>query len=187
MKKISLLAAVVAIAPLSLYGAGCNPFQSAEDKAQEMAAEAMAEKMLEEMGGEGVDVDLSDGGDKATVTIKDSEGGGEMMFGEKVELPKDLSKSVMVYDGSTPLSVIRNLGGAEGTMLTLQSDDDMADIVKWYEEEYEKDGWTKKQSMSVTGAEMRTFEKGDEQVVITVGPNDEDEGGYLISINHAAE
>ncbi len=178
--------AVVAIVSLALVGGGCNPFQSVQEKAEDKAAEKIAEKMLESLGGEGVDVDIKNGGENATVTIKDEEGGGEMMFGENVKLPKDLDEGVIIYDGATPKSVIRDLGGAKGAMVVLATDDDVADVAEWYVEEYEGEGWTKTQTVSIEDTEMRSFKKGEERVVITVG-SDEDEGGSMISINWTAE
>jgi hypothetical protein len=186
-KKYTLLVAMVAILSLALVGGGCNPFQKAQDKAEDKAAEVMAEKLLESMGGEGMDVDIKDGGESATVTIQDEEGGGEMMFGENVKLPKDLDEGVVIYKDSTPKSVIRDLGGAKGAMVVLQTDDDIQSVANWYVEEYEGDGWTKYQTVSIEDTEMRGFKKGEEQVVITIGPNEDEEGGSIISINWSAE
>jgi len=169
---------------LALYGAGCNPFQAAKEKAEEKVAEKMAEGLLESMGGENVDIDIQ--GEGGTVKINDEDGGGEMMFGDEVELPDDLEEGIIIYKDAVPKSVIRNLGGSKGAMITLATDADIKDVADWYETEYENAGWTKTQTVSINGAEMRGFEKGTEQAVITISPN-EDEGGSMISINWSEE
>ncbi|MFZ6014840.1 MAG: hypothetical protein ACOYUZ_00575 [Patescibacteria group bacterium] len=178
--RFGLVIAVFAILSLALYGFGCNPFESAQEK----AAEKMTEKMLESMAGEGVDVDLDESGGK--VTIKDDEGGGEMTFGEEVELPSDLPDGVIPYPGAKAKSVIRNLGGSVGTMVTLTTNDSLKDVAEWYEDEYSGAGWEKTQTMSINDSEMRGFEKDAEQVFVTIGKGDGD-NETIISINWSAE
>ncbi len=183
-KKFTFGVAFLAVMSIAFFGAGCNPFQAAKEKAEEKVAEKMTEGFLEKLGGDNVDVDID--GDSATVNIKDDEGGGEMMFGDEVELPSDLEEGVIIYSDAVPKSVIRNLGGSKGAMVTLASKDKMKDIADWYEKEYVDAGWTKSQTVTINDAEMRGFEKGNEQVLVTVGPNEE-EGGSMISINWSAE
>ena len=175
----------IALMSLSFYGMGCNPFKSAQDKLEQKAAEKMSEKLLESMVGDNVDIDIN--GDSAVVRIKDEDGGGEMMFGDDVELPRDLDEGIIIYSGAKPISVIRNFGGAKGAMVTLTTQDDMNDIAVWYEKKYESAGWTKNQSMTIEEVEMRGFKKGDERVIITIGANDDDQGGNIISINLSVE
>ncbi|MBD3281926.1 hypothetical protein GF391_04245 [Candidatus Uhrbacteria bacterium] len=186
MKGISLSAAFIAIVSLALFGAGCNPFQSAQEKAEEKAAEKMTEKMLESMGGENVDVDVSDGGDAATVKIDNEDGSGEMMFGDEVELPDDLSDSVLIYDDATPMSVIRNLGGNRGAMITLKTDASIDDAADWYAEQYKDAGWEQEQTVSLNDTKMLGFTKDGEEVLVTFGP-DEKDGDTMISINWSVD
>lgn len=181
MKGKVLFAAIVAImVPVVFFGAGCNPFQSAQEK----ASEKIAEKMLESMGGENMDIDIKDDG--ASVTIKDEQGGGEMFFGENVEIPNDLTDVVISYPGAAPMSVIRDLGGSKGAMVSLKTNDDAKEIIVWYEKEYTDKNWTKTQTVSINDAEMRGFEKDGDQLLVTVGPNEE-EGGSVITISWSAK
>ncbi len=180
-RNLSIFAIIIAAGSLAFLGAGCNPFQAAQDKAEEKTAEMMAEKMLESMGGENVDIEISGEGDEATVKFKSEDGQSEMMFGDKVNLPDDLNEGVVVYSDATPVSVIRGFAEGEGTMVTLQSSDDVKTITDWYEEEYQDKGWKSVQSLSMDGTEMRIFEKDGEQAAVTIG-EDGDEGGTMISI-----
>lgn len=181
MKNISLFVIFVALATVVLYGSGCNPFEAAQEKAEEKAAE----KMLESMGGEGVDVDLDDDGEKATIKIKNKDGGGDMMFGDDVELPDDLNDSIMVYDNAKPVSVIRDLGGEDSAMITLKSEDSLEEVANWYADKYENEGWEQEQSVDVNGTKMLGYVKDGEQLLVTFG--EEEEGMTVISINWSME
>ncbi|MBU2566773.1 hypothetical protein KKG46_04420 [Patescibacteria group bacterium] len=169
----------IGVLSLVLFGAGCNPFQKAEEKAQEKTAEALAEKMLESMGGGNVDVDID--GDSANVKLK-GEDGEEMMFGEEVKLPNDLPDAIRVYPGATPKAVFKGMGGPGAVTITLQTNDSVADVAEWYDNEYEGD-FEQNQVISVNGSEMRTYDSGDEQIVISIGTDDED--GTYITLNYA--
>ncbi len=181
MKGKVLFAAIAAIMmPVVFFGAGCNPFQSAQEK----ASEKIAEKMLESMGGENMDIDLQEDG--ATVKIKDDQGGGEMFFGEDVAIPDDITDVVLSYPGAIAISVIRDLGGSTGAMVSLKTKDEAKDVIGWYEKEYTSKDWTKTQTVSINDAEMRGFEKDGAQLLVTVGPNEE-EGGSVITISWSAK
>ena len=181
MKKVFIKSFLsVGVLSLALMGAGCNPFQNAQEKAQEKSAEMLAEKMLESMGGGNLDVDID--GDSANVNIK-GENGEEMTVGDEVRLPNDLPSAVKIYPGSVPKAVFKGMGGGPNAVtLTLQTNDKVADVADWYDKEYEGD-FEQNQVISVNGSEMRTYDSGDEQIVITVGKGDDDE--TMITINYA--
>ncbi len=185
MKNISLFIMFATLATVVFYGAGCNPFEAAQEKAQEKVEEKMAEKMLESMGGEGVDVDLDEDGEKATVKVKNEDGDGEMLFGDEVELPDDLSDSIMIYDNAVPVSVIRNLGGEASAMIALKTEDSLKDVANWYVDKYETEGWEQEQSVDVNGTKMLGWVKDDEQLLVTFGK--EEDGLTVISINWSME
>ncbi|MDF1496693.1 MAG: hypothetical protein P1P90_01385 [Patescibacteria group bacterium] len=172
--------ALVAVMSVVLFGAGCNPFQSAQDKFEEKAAEKMTEKLLESMGGGDVDIDINGEGDDATITFNDEEGGGQMMFGENVELPSDLTESIIVYSNAKLVGVIRDVGEKDSAMITLTTQDQTKEVADWYRNEYEKAGWEKTQTVTIEDAEMLGYERADEQVFITITTDDDER---MISIN----
>jgi hypothetical protein len=178
--KVLIMASVAMMVSVVFYGAGCNPFQSAQEK----ASEKLAEKMLESMAGGDVDIDLKKDG--AVVKVKDEQGGGEMYFGEDVAMPDDLKDTVLTYQGAQIISVIKNLGGSIGAMVSFRTGDDTKKVIDWYEDQYTGKGWIKTQTVSINNAEMRGFEKDNLQLLVTVGP-DEEEGGSVITVSWSEE
>ncbi len=171
--KILFIAILAMIAPIVFYGAGCNPFQNAQEK----VSKKVAEKMLESISGGDVDVDLKDDG--VSISLKDEQGGGEMFFGENVKIPNDLKDVIISYPGAVPKSVIRDMNGSKGAFVSLKTSDKVEKIIAWYEKEYTDKNWVKTQTISMNNTEMRAFEKDGDQLLVTVGPDEEDKDSAI--------
>ncbi|MCI0479754.1 hypothetical protein L0Y59_04365 [Candidatus Uhrbacteria bacterium] len=173
MSRMALPAFSLVAASLVLFGWGCNPFQSAQEKIGEKLAEGMLERST------GADVDI----DKGTVTVKDEETGRETTIGQGAELPKDFPDDVPMYPGAvlTGSGISRNEGVNAWAMMT--TDDGTSEVAEWYADELEGKGWTSVSSMTVDGTEYRAWEKDEATVTATV-VKDEESGATNVAVSY---
>jgi hypothetical protein len=169
---------ILSIALLALLGAGCNPFQSAQERAIEQSIEAGTDR--------DVDVDLR--GDSVSVT--DEETGGTMTAGEEVDFPSDFPSDIPRYPKGTLKMVSSQLGEAGQATYLMQTDDDSDAIMEWFKGEATGDGWKQKASLDIQGMVMLTYEReeGGSTYVMTVAvTEDDDEDVRNINVTRAEQ
>jgi hypothetical protein len=159
---------------LSLFGLGCNPTQSLEDK----LGEKVAESALSGATGGKVDVDIN----KGTYAFNDQESGNSISVGENVKLPDDFPKNVPVYPGGTIAASTFNRTSHEAG-LNLISQDAATKVTSWYNDETKKLGWVEDQSANYGGSEFRTYKKGNEELTVTIIPPMSDEAKTVVTVS----
>ena len=161
----SFAIALSAVAVLSLYGLGCNPFQKAQDKINENIAEGILGKVT---GGK---VDIKEGGNQ--ITYKDSKTGGTTAFGEDVKLPDDFPKSALIYPGAKVSGVTVSHENGDSAWVMYYSGDEVSKVVEWYNKEAKDKGWKEDSNLAYDKAVMQTFTKDNEKMSMNIGPSDD--------------
>jgi hypothetical protein len=164
-QSISIALVISALAALSLYGFGCNPFQAAKDKINEKVTEGILGQVT---GGK---VDIKNGGTQ--VTYKDSKTGGTTAFGEDVKLPDDFPKSVLIYPGSKISGVTVSHENGESAWVMFYANDEVSKVVEWYGKETKEKGWKEESNLAYEQTVMRTYSQGNETMSVNVGPSDD--------------
>lgn len=173
-KAISILGTATLALALGACGGGND---------NNAAAEKAAEKMLEGLGGEGVDIDLEDGGGSGRITVGDEDGGGSVSFGGG-EMPDELSYFPLP-DDSTVIGVFTNSDSSgEGSMVTVAANGGFDEVVAGIEGGLENEGYT------VTGvytaesngqkSTMFSYEGNGQSVSVTVNEDTTNEGYNLV-------
>lgn len=121
--------------------------------------EAQVEAMIEDMVGEDVDVDVSDGGDSVKISTDE---GDIMVEGSEsgIPWPKDsLPESVPEFKGITVLGKI----GTDSSV-TISAEGFTAENAQAYIAAMESAGWEIKMNVDTEGDHMITSEKGNEML-----------------------
>ncbi|MBU2613711.1 hypothetical protein KJ925_04660 [Patescibacteria group bacterium] len=178
MSRPSGIAFSLVAASLVLFGWGCNPFQSAQDKIAEKVAEGMIENAT------GADVDLEEG----SVTVTDVESGMTASYGENVKLPDDFPSDVPMYPDATLTGVTFSRNDGVSGWVTMTSSDDVSKLVAWYADEAKGKGWESDASMTVNGAEYRSWTKDAATMTVNVTKaEDSDEVGIMVTYSKEAD
>ena len=183
MQMPRIIPLVTLFLAVALMGFGCNPFQKAQEKMQQAAADKIAGGILSRASGGKVSVNSESG----QFTYKDNKTGSEMTIGENAKIPDDFPKDVLIYSGAKATSVLWNK--TEGSAnITLNSGDDAALVLKWYEDRFKGDGWKEEQSTSYNNVEMRQYTKDKVTVTVTVWPNaEEGKTGTFMTLSRSEE
>lgn len=172
-RKYISLTLVSSVAVLVLLGAGCNPFQKAQDEISNKIGEKVAEGLIGQATGG--DVDIKKDGDQ--ITFKDDKTGATSAFGEDVKLPDDFPKEVLLYSGIKISGVTLSRENGVGAWLMANSQDEMSKVVAWYDNETKDKGWTKDSSLTIEKMETRVYSKDKDRLSITVAPADDEAQG----------
>lgn len=164
-QSISIALVISAMAALSLYGFGCNPFQAAKDKINEKVTEGILGQVT---GGK---VDIKNDGTQ--VTYKDSKTGGTTAFGEDVKLPDDFPKSALIYPGAKVSGVTVSHENGDSAWVMFYSADEVSKVVEWYGKETKDKGWKEDSNLAYDQAVMRSYSKDNEKMSMNIGPSDD--------------
>jgi len=104
--------------------------------------------------------------DDQTVTLEAEGEKFEMKTGEGVELPDDFPKDVPVYPSAT---ILTSMTSAEGIMVSTQSTADPTQVVSFYKEKMEGEGWTVEAEMNMGPQRIISFTKDDRKLMVTAG------------------
>jgi hypothetical protein len=171
MQKTSLF--VISMVALSLVGAGCNPFQSAQDRA--------AESAIERASGGRVKVDSS--GKQMDITGED---GTSMRVGEDIKLPDNFPKDVPVYPGAKIAAVSVSTSGDKSALMNIRSTDEVGKVVQWYADTMKKSGFKESQTMDIGESKFKTFENGNITITcIFVAEQSKDASGTTVSLTRS--
>ncbi|MFN7974357.1 MAG: hypothetical protein U0166_18745 [Acidobacteriota bacterium] len=152
------------------------------EKAKEKAAEKIAEKVLEKQGGGKVDIEnLGKDGQKISVT--DEKGQTAVFSGNAV--PESFPKDVPVYPGATPGYGVTATGDKGATVAVLNTTDDPAKVLTFYQAELPKNGWEIKTTVdSKAEGGMLLATKDTRQATVMIGKGS-DAGASTISLTVA--
>jgi hypothetical protein len=133
---------------------------------------------------------LACGGDETTVETEDGaftveaddggvrisgekEGVGEVegLFGEDAKIPDAFPKDVPVYPDAT---VVAGMASGEGGMVTLQTGDDLDEIVAFYREELQGEGWSLESEMNLGGQRILPIEKAGRSGAVHISRKGDD-------------
>ncbi len=173
MKHSSFLPLVASLAVLSLVGLGCNPMQSVQDKVSQKVGDSIASGILSQASGGKVDVN----GDNGNYTFKDNKTGASYAVGSNVTIPDAFPKDIPLYAGAKALTVEMGQASKSEASVTLQSNDDPQTVVKWYEGQL-KD-WKQASSYSMSGSEIRSYEKGTVKLSVTILQGGDSKGSVI--------
>ncbi len=179
MKRFSLL---VGAGMLVMMGAGCNPFQAAQERAQQAIGEKIGEQIIERASGGKVDVDVSGGG----LNIRDNESGNTVNLGgaNGTQIPSNFPSFVGRYPNGTPGAVSVSADGKTGA-LYIGTSDPMDRVVAWVESTYA--GWTRESMTDLGGAgRIYSFMKDGTRVSVAVSASqDASQPGATVITNFA--
>lgn len=180
-KHIIPLVSVAAV--IMLFGAGCNPFQAAQDKLEQKVADSVASGVLSKATGGKVDVNT----DKGQMNFKDNKTGSSVSIGENMDIPDDFPKDVPIYPGAKASSIMTSTSEKTANA-TLTSGDEATKITKWYEDKFKSEGWTEDNSSTINDVEVRSYTKDLVKVTLSVWPNkDEGKTGSFITLSRSEE
>ncbi len=151
MKKLLVLAAVVALVPL--FGCGTS-----EEKAVEETVEQVVEGSVENDAG----VEISEEG--MAITSTDEDGTYTWQGGDKAGIPEGFPDDVFVYEG---VEVLMSSDTPGSFVLGLSTDAPREDVIASYEKEMSAAGWTEATSTNMDGDKILVYTKGDR--VVNVG------------------
>jgi hypothetical protein len=138
--------------------------------------EQLVEQAIE--GQTGAEVDLEQ--DEGTVKIETEEGSAE--FGLGAELPADFPSDVPIYPGAQVISSLSL--GPNRASVSLQSSDNYADVVAFYEAGIPAEGWNVESRNEFTADSGRSVilnaTKGNRTVIVSVT---EDTADNLVGIS----
>lgn len=147
MSAVSRFVTLVIVCVLAFSLVGCQKI-----------AEKATEKAIE--GATGVKVDT----DKESVTIT-GEDGSSITAGSDGELPDGFPEDVPVYEGE----IVSSLMTEGNYTVAIETKDDATTVWDWYGTELESAGWTQTSEFKVDDGGMRSAEKGDMTLQVTVG------------------
>lgn len=172
-----------ALASVALMGWSCNPFQAAQEKAEQKVADSIAGGILSKATGGKVDLDT----DSGQVQYRDNKTGNTVAFGEDLKLPKDFPGDVPIYGGAkiSAVSTNKNEGSAN---VTLTSEDAKDKVLKWYEDKMKSDGWEEENSSTMNNVDFREYTKGQVKLAVSVWPNeDEGKSGTFVTVSRTED
>jgi hypothetical protein len=172
---------LLSLAVLSLLGAGCNPFQSAQERAMNSIVDTAIERSVKSQTGEDVDVNIKDGAMNVT-----GENGANFAMGENLKLPDNFPLDIPVYTSVTIKG--SSVDSARGSLfLIMTSKDDVDDIVAWYKDQANAKGWTQKSSLEMSeGNYIVTFQNKDKATFAVTVSRAEDSNETSITVTRSA-
>ena len=179
MKHSSFLPLVASLAVLSLVGLGCNPMQSVQDKVSQKVGDSIASGILSQASGGKVDVN----GNEGNYTFKDNKTGASYSVGSNVTIPDNFPKDVPLYPGAKALTVSMGQASKSDASLTLQTSDDTQKVVKWYADQLK--GWKEASSYSMSGSEIRAYEKDTLKLNVTILQGSDTDKGSVITLSRS--
>ncbi len=177
-KPFSLASFALIVASASLFGSGCNPLQTFQDKVEKTVTEKASEVAVGAMTGGKVSMDS----DTNNFLYKDNKTGNTVSIGENVKLPEDLTKALPIYPGSVAKSVSVSKVDDKETAVTLRTEDDQVKVAVWYSETLKKQGWSEESSTTMGASEARSYKKGNQEISLLVFPVDEQGKGSLATL-----
>jgi len=175
MTKKSLLPFALGLLVLPLFGLGCNPFQSAQDRiASGIISGATGGKVT--VDSQGNKIEFKDVNGQGTVTMGGSEAG--------VPIPSDFPSDVPVYPGSKAIVVV-NTTADHTASLSLQTDDSTDKVLNWYVDQF-KTGWKQEASMNLGDGQIRMYSKDKVRIQIMISLN-KDENKTTIIVTRTEE
>jgi len=136
---------------------------------QSAVENAMERRIEEETGGD-ADVDMQADGSMRVETAE-----GTVMTGPASELPENWPSDVPVYDDAqiTFSGSASQGNGKMGTMVMLQTEDSVEDVVAYYKDEIVKQGWKIDATMQMGGSTVMAATKGSRVVSMQVAASGE--------------
>lgn len=116
---------------LTLMGLGCNPVQNLKEKA--------IEGVINRATGDNVNVDLGNGTDNPTITVKDPDSGTVQVAGKNVKIPDGFPTEIFRYQGAETL-IAMSQGDKSLYLLVQKTPDSQEKVVSWLEGEIKKAG-----------------------------------------------
>jgi hypothetical protein len=175
---------LLAVATVCLFGAGCNPFQSAAEKIGQQTASSIIENTVEKTTGKKVDVNM----DKNGFTYTDEKTGQTYQAGENIQIPDNFPSDAPRYPGAVAKSATVD-GAAKQATVMLETGDGMDKVEAWYKDEAAKDGWKSTQSFNAAQIRNMGFEKdengGKATLTVTLNATSAD-GKTTIIVNRKA-
>lgn len=108
--------------------------------------------------------------------------GTKVRVGEDVSIPDNFPKDVPLYSNSTTQSVSYNEEQGLYAFVVLLTDDSIATVSDWYANQLAGEGWTQTGQFNADGMNMLMLSKGNRNLVISIGPNDEDGPETIITL-----
>jgi len=139
---------------------------------QKNLTERQMEKALEDSLGGNAKVNLNNN----EVNIETDQ--GSMNYGENVKLPNDFPKDIYLIDGQI-MSVTENFMGAKYQVM-IKSDASVSDAKDLYESKLKEEGWAITSSFNMGTAAMLSANKGDQQLSVTLGTEEEKDGMAVV-------
>lgn len=117
------------------------------------------------------DVSLSREGEDVHVTARDGQFEGR--FGQGAELPENFPDDVPIPEGATIVGAMTSREpGAEGRMVSIQSDASTDALLKAFRDGMEANGWSIEQEMNMMGQQMLHASKGGRSLMVQVMERD---------------
>ncbi len=117
------------------------------------------------------DLKIKQDGDDVEITFEGDEGQSfKANSGGNVDIPASFPSDMPLYSKATPIMAMDM--GAEGQMVTLQTDRDSGEVHQFYLKELESQGWEIQSQMEMAGQKMIGAVKGNRQASIMVGEVD---------------
>lgn len=156
LKRLSVFILMAAVVLL----AGCGK------RAEEKAAEKALEEAIEAKTGGKVEADIS----KEKIQIKSEE--GEMTIAEKggAEIPEGFPADVPIYKDA---KVLMSLKEKNSFVLSLESKDDVKQVVESYKSKMKAQNWDEKTVLNLGEGVMLQYVKDNRSVSITISKADE--------------
>jgi len=173
MSKTTPVAFALAAASLILFGAGCNPFQSVQNKIGEKVTEGIVNQAT---GGK---VNINSQGQQVTYT--DNKTGATSAFGEDVKLPDGFPKDAYIYPGTKITGVTLSKENGVSASVILTTSDASKAVADWYAKTAKDNGYTEASSFTVNGMESRSYTKGNATITMNATP-DTDKGTTSIVV-----
>jgi hypothetical protein len=175
MSKTTPVVFALAVASLILFGAGCNPFQSVQNKIGATVAEGIVNKAT------GGNVNINAQGQQVTYT--DNKTGATSAFGEDVKLPADFPKDAYIYPGTKVTGVTTSKENGVTAWVMLTTSDSAKTVADWYAKDAKDEGWTEESSFTMNEVETRSYTKGSATLTMTATA-DKEKGGTTIVVTY---
>ncbi|MCU0679487.1 MAG: hypothetical protein MUC28_03535 [Planctomycetes bacterium] len=150
---------------IMLLAAGLALTLSACGSPSKQASERIAEKAIEDATGGQADVDINNN----EVNVETEE--GSFRAGEEVDLPADFPSDVYVYGGTIKAVITNN--NPKGHTVSIETADEAAKVKTAYEEKMREGNWDITGTMDFGGTISLAGQKGDRNLSVMIGQNEE--------------
>ncbi len=167
MNKKTFLVALILLIGVSL--AGCK---STNDKVTEKSIEVGSQGKLS--------AEVYNQGKRVKVTDKESGGSLEVDQDGSLGIPDIWPVEIGIYPQSKIISVFNN---QDNVQFVAQTTEETDKLIKWYTDKIGQTDWKKLNSLNMGDSWLGSYKKGDYQLNIMIGPNEDGEGN-IISHNY---